>query len=883
MLFNLQLRHHLFRVAFLEYQLAIRRCYHTESPHTTQHTPKNLFESRVYSACYGKIYDAYVIYPRDYNSCLEGASYVECFVHQILPDVLENKYGYNLCIYGRDLLPGEDIATAVESNIRKSRRHIFILTPQIKHSKEFAYEQEIALHSALIQNDSKVILIEMEALSEPGGLQLEELQDSLKHLLKVQGTIKWSEAHFTGKSSLNSKFWKQVSCLLLSADAGGLCAGTLDYPPPQPPTPTSFHRCAALDDLKGAQACHLQVQRLVDLFTNPMLREPWLRPPPGTSWREPAIFLRAAARKIEYLRELAGGERKWRRSPHPSLLPDAPGPPPPRSSDWDCRLHLPGALPDWEQCPTWNSRPREAPQIRASSDKEQTAPHRVPVGENRRFFCVQLPGCWKSCISRTNVTAAEGEAFHLTCCPEHPYETNTIKWYKHDPHEPIELNSSSSPRIVLRGCALEFWPVELDDSGTYTVQTGYSNHTWTLKVIGRNKHSCFHESLVQSKTVEVDKLLEVNCTHTYYKSLTNQTVLYKNCGKIEDIEHPHIMKNAVFEDQGYYTCIHFVDHNGKLFNFTKTYNIIIDNGEEVRLNCTASLNENDLIYWVFDSRTAKEESTTKIQVKEGKWQASTILVIKNINENNLNASYKCSVINEGSTDTKTFILLKKGAVDIPGHVFTGGMVTAILASVVIMCLVIVGVIYRVDLALFCRHCMRRDETLTDGKTYDAFVSYLKECQPENGEEHTFAVEILPRVLEKHFGYKLCIFERDVVPGRAVVDEVHSLIEKSRRLIIVLSKSYMSNEVRYELESGLHEALVERKIKVILIEFTSVRDFTFLPQSLELLKSHRVLKWKAEQSLSYNSRFWKDLLYLMPAKAVKPCRDEPELLPVLSQF
>ncbi|XP_029792976.1 interleukin-1 receptor-like 1 isoform X2 [Suricata suricatta] len=158
----------------------------------------------------GKIYDAYVIYPRNYTNSPERASAVEYFVHQILPDVLENKCGYNLCIYGRDLLPGEDAATAVEANIRKSRRHIFILTPEITHSREFAYEQEIALHSALIQNDSKVILIELEALSKPCGMQFGKLQDSLKHIVEVQGTIKWREDHVANKRSLNSKFWKHV-------------------------------------------------------------------------------------------------------------------------------------------------------------------------------------------------------------------------------------------------------------------------------------------------------------------------------------------------------------------------------------------------------------------------------------------------------------------------------------------------------------------------------------------------------------------------------------------------------------------------------------------------------------------------------------------------
>ncbi|XP_055255760.1 interleukin-18 receptor 1 isoform X3 [Moschus berezovskii] len=411
-----------------------------------------------------------------------------------------------------------------------------------------------------------------------------------------------------------------------------------------------------------------------------------------------------------------------------------------------------------------------------------------------------------------------------------------------------------------------------------------------------------------SKAVEVKKSLQIACEHSYYQQLANRTVLYKNCEKMENNQNP-FLKNAEFKDQGYYTCVFFLHHNGKLFNVTKTFNITVvgdrsnilpvllgpkinevkvELGKDIELNCSALLNEKGVIYWNTWRKNGKdpnvhEGEVTRIRISEGKWLASTILRIENINTRNLDFLYNCTAVNEGGIDTKSFILLRKeDVVDIPGHVFTGGMIAAVVVSVVAVCLVTVGVIYRVDLVLFYRHFMGRDETLTDGKTYDAFVSYLKECQPEHGEEHTFAVETLPRVLEKHFGYKLCIFERDVVPGGAVVDEIHSLIEKSRRLIIVLSQSYMSSEVRYELESGLHEALVERKIKIILIEFTPVGDFGFLPQSLNLLQSHRVLKWKADESLSYNSRFWKNLLYLMPAKAVKPCRDESEVLPVLLQ-
>nr|XP_006127707.1 interleukin-1 receptor-like 1 [Pelodiscus sinensis] len=150
----------------------------------------------------GKIYDACVIYPKNRTN---EANFVEYFVHQILPDVLENKHGYKLCIHGRDMLPGEDAANAFEMRILKSRRLIIILTPQLIECEEFAYEHQIALYNALIQNDIKVILLEMETIGDYKGLQ-----ESLRHIIKQQGTIKWKEKHTQSPYASNSTFWKHV-------------------------------------------------------------------------------------------------------------------------------------------------------------------------------------------------------------------------------------------------------------------------------------------------------------------------------------------------------------------------------------------------------------------------------------------------------------------------------------------------------------------------------------------------------------------------------------------------------------------------------------------------------------------------------------------------
>ena len=55
----------------------------------------------------------------------------------------------------------------------------------------------------------------------------------------------------------------------------------------------------------------------------------------------------------------------------------------------------------------------------------------------------------------------------------------------------------------------------------------------------------------------------------------------------------------------------------------------------------------------------------------------------------------------------------------------------------------------------------------ENKDYDAYLSYTKvdpdQWSQETGEEERFALEFLPDVLEKHYGYKLFIPDRDLIP------------------------------------------------------------------------------------------------------------------------
>uniref|UniRef100_A0A452INL2 Interleukin 1 receptor type 1 n=1 Tax=Gopherus agassizii TaxID=38772 RepID=A0A452INL2_9SAUR len=153
----------------------------------------------------GKIYDAYVLYPK--------INKVDCiytpdnFVLKLLPQVLERQCGYNLFILGRDDLPGKAVVNVVDETIKQSRRLIIILVPDSSSCSllEDIFEQQLAVYNALVRDGIKVILIELDKIKDYANMP-----ESIKYIKQKHGAIRW-KGDFTEKShSANTKFWKNV-------------------------------------------------------------------------------------------------------------------------------------------------------------------------------------------------------------------------------------------------------------------------------------------------------------------------------------------------------------------------------------------------------------------------------------------------------------------------------------------------------------------------------------------------------------------------------------------------------------------------------------------------------------------------------------------------
>ena len=145
--------------------------------------------------------------------------------------------------------------------------------------------------------------------------------------------------------------------------------------------------------------------------------------------------------------------------------------------------------------------------------------------------------------------------------------------------------------------------------------------------------------------------------------------------------------------------------------------------------------------------------------------------------------------------------------------------------------------------------------------YDAFVSYHKDDRAwvrnelyENIDMRDGEVDTIdqPR-------FRLCIHDRDFIPGEAIEENILKAIESSRKTIVVLSKNFLKSAwCEFELQIARKECVEKGRnlIIAVMLEPLSVDDK--MSRSVErLIRKNTYIDWPEDPSK--REQFWNKLI------------------------
>ncbi|XP_017926361.1 X-linked interleukin-1 receptor accessory protein-like 2 isoform X2 [Pipra filicauda] len=484
-----------------------------------------------------------------------------------------------------------------------------------------------------------------------------------------------------------------------------------------------------------------------------------------------------------------------------------------------------------------------------------------------------VDGCIDWSVDLKTYMALAGEPVRVKCALFYSYiRTNysmaqstglRLMWYKNkgDLEEPIIF---SEVRMSKDEDSIWFHSVELQDSGFYTCVL--RNSTYCMKVsmsltVAENESGlCYNSKIRYLEKSEVTKRKTISCPDIEdYKTAGQEpdVVWYKECkpkmwrSVVIQKGNTLLIQEVQEEDGGNYTCE--LKFEGKLIRRT------------VELKVTALLTDKPP-----KPLFPMENQPTVIDVQLG---------------NPLTVA--CKAFFGFSGESGPMIYWMKGEKfieELEGHIREGEvrLLREHLGEKEVELTLIFDAVGEADLANYTCHVENRNGRKhasvllrkKDNKEYDAYLSYTKvdpdALDRDTNEEEQFALEILPDVLEKHYGYKLFIPDRDLIPSGTYIEDLTRCVEQSRRLIIVLTPDYVLRRgwSIFEMENRLHNMLVSGEIKVILIECTELKgkvnyhEVESLKHTIKLLS---VVKWKGPKSSKLNSKFWKRLVFEMPGK------------------
>ena len=182
---------------------------------------------------------------------------------------------------------------------------------------------------------------------------------------------------------------------------------------------------------------------------------------------------------------------------------------------------------------------------------------------------------------------------------------------------------------------------------------------------------------------------------------------------------------------------------------------------------------------------------------------------------------------------------------------------SVALGVIVFCITVSVIFYR------RRWCFRsyylagkrylRSQRQIDEETFrfDAFVAYHE-------ANTTWVINDLKHKLEDVYGFRLCLHQRDFLPGEAIEDNISNAIEVSKRVILILSPAFItSNWCLIEMRLA-RQAAIDRGYDILIPVILQKFDFTQTTMTLvNILKEQTYINWPG-QNLQGQSVFWQRL-------------------------
>uniref|UniRef100_A0A673KVJ6 Interleukin 1 receptor accessory protein-like 1a n=1 Tax=Sinocyclocheilus rhinocerous TaxID=307959 RepID=A0A673KVJ6_9TELE len=524
------------------------------------------------------------------------------------------------------------------------------------------------------------------------------------------------------------------------------------------------------------------------------------------------------------------------------------------------------------------------------------------------FFLPTVDGCTDWSVDYLKYRVLHREPVRIKCALFYGYiRANytqaqsiglSLMWYRSsglghgDFEEPISFDGV---RMSKEEDAIWFRPAELQDAGLYSCVLRNSTFcmkvSMTLLVADNDTAGCYNSKLRYTEKGELGKSKDISCPdiQDYIQPGEKPQIMwYKECNvqqwrsSVLQTADMLSIQEVREDDIGNYTCE--LVFGGFLVRRTTYLSVtaplteepprILFPSENKLLTMDVQLGKNSLCLCtcmlggvLFLKERNINMCIQTVREHLGEQEVSITLTIDSLEEVDL-GNYSCYAENGNGRRQANVQIGKR--VELMYTVELAGGLGAILLLLAL--LLSVYKCYKIELLLCYRHHFGGEDADGENKEYDAYLSYSKveldQWGQELQEEERFALEILPDVLEKHYGYKLFIPDRDLIPASTYIEDVSRCIDMSKRLIIVLTPSYVLRRgwSIFELESRLRNSLVSGDIKVILIECADLRGVINYQEVEELklsIKCLSVVHWNGPQSNKPGSRFWKQLRYTMP--------------------